>query len=204
MPARSAPRRDAWRFSTSPTASICRTGLRPRSVLVISCRRRFNRWQSFKDDFSVLTGLAQHNAEALGDGGGDHARSLACFLTGTHPLKTDGAGIRAGVSVDQVAAQKVGRETRLPSLELGIERGAQSGNCDSGYSCAYSSNISWRSANSPMAKEINPKLVFDRLFEVAKSAATPIEDTKRKLYQASIIDFVLDDAQQLRRRLGLN
>ena len=160
--------------------------------------------ESFKDDFSVLTGLAQHNAEAMGDGGGDHARSLACFLTGTHPLKTDGAGIRAGVSVDQVAAQKVGRETRLPSLELGIERGAQSGNCDSGYSCAYSSNISWRSANSPMAKEINPKLVFDRLFEVTKSSATPIEDTKRKLYQASIIDFVLDDAQQLRRRLGLN
>ena len=100
----------------------------------------------------------------LGDGPGDHARSLACFLTGTHPLKTDGAGIRVGVSVDQVAAQKVGRQTRLPSLELGIERGAQSGNCDSGYSCAYSSNISWRSANMPMAKEINPKLVFDRLF----------------------------------------
>ena len=80
------------------------------------------------------------------------------------PLKTDGAGIRVGVSVDQVAAQKIGRQTRLPSLELGIERGAQSGNCDSGYSCAYSSNISWRSANMPMAKEINPRLVFDRLF----------------------------------------
>jgi hypothetical protein len=129
---------------------------------------------------------------------------LACFLTGTHPLKTDGAGIRAGVSVDQVAAQQLGRETRLPSLELGIERGAQSGNCDSGYSCAYSSNISWRSANSPMAKEINPKLVFDRLFAVGKSSTTPVEETKRRLYQASIIDFVLDDAQQLQKRLGLN
>jgi len=160
--------------------------------------------EAFKDDFSVLTGLAQHNAEAMGDGGGDHARSLACFLTGTHPLKTDGAGIRAGVSVDQVAAQQLGRETRLPSLELGIERGAQSGNCDSGYSCAYSSNISWRSANSPMAKEINPKLVFDRLFAVGKSSTTPVEETKRRLYQASIIDFVLDDAQQLQKRLGLN
>ena len=122
--------------------------------------------EAYKDDLLVLTGLAQHNAEALGDGPGDHARSLACFLTGAHPLKTDGAGIRVGVSVDQVAAQKVGRQTRLPSLELGIERGAQSGNCDSGYSCAYSSNISWRSANMPMAKEINPKLVFDRLFRL--------------------------------------
>jgi hypothetical protein len=160
--------------------------------------------ESFKDDFSVITGLAQHNAEAMGDGGGDHARSLACFLTGAHALKTDGAGIRAGVSVDQLAAQQIGRETRLPSLELGIERGALSGSCDAGYSCAYSSNISWRSANAPMAKEINPKLVFDRLFAVGKSGATPIEETKRKLYQASIIDFVLDDAQQLQKRLGLN
>ena len=120
--------------------------------------------EAYKNDLLVITGLAQHNAEALGDGPGDHARSLACFLTGAHPLKTDGAGIRVGVSVDQVAAQKIGAHTRLPSIELGIERGAQSGNCDSGYSCAYSSNISWRSANMPMAKEINPKLVFDRLF----------------------------------------
>jgi hypothetical protein len=160
--------------------------------------------EPYKSDFSVLTGLAQHNAEAMGDGGGDHARSLACFLTGTHPIKTDGAGIRAGVSVDQVAAQQIGKETRLPSLELGIERGAQSGNCDSGYSCAYSSNISWRSANTPMAKEINPKLVFERLFSVNRPTADPKDDRKRKLYEASIIDFVLDDAQQLRNRLGNN
>ena len=110
----------------------------------------------YKDELLVISGLAQHNADALGDGTGDHARSMATFLTGTHPLKTDGAGIRAGVSVDQVAAQRLDRDTRLPSLELGIERGAASGDCDSGYSCAYSSNISWRSANTPMAKEINP------------------------------------------------
>jgi hypothetical protein len=158
----------------------------------------------FKDDLLVLTGLAQHNAEALGDGPGDHARSLASFLTGTHALKTDGAGIRVGVSVDQVAAQKVGRLTRLPSLELGIERGAQSGNCDSGYSCAYSSNISWRSASMPMAKEVNPKLVFDRLFAPTARVRTPADRAKRELYQKSILDLVLDDAAQLRNRLGVN
>jgi len=157
----------------------------------------------FQNDLLVLTGLAQHNAEALGDGGGDHARSLACFLTGAHPLKTDGAGIKAGVSVDQVAAQKIGGLTRLPSIELGIERGAQSGNCDSGYSCAYSSNISWRTASTPMAKEVNPKMVFDRLF-----AGTDLDDSgadarKRDFYRRSILDFALDDAQQLRRRLGM-
>src|ERR1700677_1152206 len=150
----------------------------------------------FKDDLLVLTGLAQHNAEALGDGPGDHARSLASFLTGTHALKTDGAGIRVGVSVDQVAAQKIGRQTRLPSLELGIERGAQSGNCDSGYSCAYSSNIAWRSANMPMAKEVNPRLVFDRLFAPAARQGSPADRLKRELYRKSILDLVIDDAQQ--------
>jgi Protein of unknown function (DUF1552) len=159
---------------------------------------------AYKDDLLVLTGLAQHNAEALGDGPGDHARSLACFLTGAHPLKTDGAGIRVGISVDQVAAQRIGRMARLPSLELGIERGAQSGNCDSGYSCAYSSNISWRSANTPMAKEINPKLVFDRLFAARARDDSPADRMKRELYEKSILDVVLDDAQQLRSRLGMN
>ena len=160
--------------------------------------------EAYKDDLLVLTGLAQHNAEALGDGPGDHARSLACFLTGMHPVKTDGAGIRVGVSVDQVAAQKLGGQTRLSSLELGVERGAQSGNCDSGYSCAYSSNISWRSANMPMAKEINPKLVFDRLFSSSSREGLPADRAKRELYRKSILDLVLDDAQRLQNRLGMN
>lgn len=157
----------------------------------------------FQHDLLVLTGLAQHNAEALGDGPGDHARSMACFLTGVHPLKTDGAGIKVGASVDQVAAQKIGGATRLPSLELGIERGAQSGNCDSGYSCAYSSNISWRSATTPMAKEVNPRMVFDRLFAVSDPSASVADQKKRDLYRRSILDFALDDAQQLRRQLGI-
>jgi hypothetical protein len=152
----------------------------------------------------VLSGLAQNNAEAQGDGGGDHARSLSCFLTGIHPLKTDGANIRVGISADQVAARKIGGQTRLPSLELGIERGGQSGNCDSGYSCAYSSNISWRSASTPMAKEINPRLVFDRLFASRGATAPEADRRKRELYQKSLIDFALDDAQQLRSRLGID
>ena len=127
----------------------------------------------FRDDLLVLTGLTQDGAFAHGDGGGDHARSLASFLTGTHPLKTAGLGIKAGVSVDQLAASKIGNATRFPSLELGIDRGAQAGNCDSGYSCAYSSNISWRSESTPMAKEINPQLVFERLFAGQLSARPP-------------------------------
>jgi hypothetical protein len=160
--------------------------------------------EPYRNDFLVLTGLAQQNAAPLGDEGGDHARSLACFLTGAHPLKTGGANLRAGVSIDQVAARQIGSLTRLPSLELGIERSAQSGECDSGYSCAYSSNISWKSANLPVAKEINPKLVFDRLFAVQAHNGSAAGRRKRDLYEKSILDFVRDDAQQLRDRLGLS
>jgi hypothetical protein len=159
--------------------------------------------EPFRDELLVLTGLAQHNGEALGDGPGDHARALSTFLTGVHPLKTDGANIHVGVSADQAAAQKIGNATRLPSLELGIERGGQSGNCDSGYSCAYSSNISWRSATMPMAKEINPRAAFDRLFAGQARGGSAGERLRAQLYRKSILDFVQEDAQTLRGRLGL-
>ena len=120
--------------------------------------------KDYREQLTVLSGLTQNGARPLGDGPGDHARALSAFLTGCHPRKTGGADIEAGPSVDQVAAEKIGRSTRLPSLELGCEAGQQAGACDSGYSCAYSSNIAWRSATNPVAKEINPRLVFDRLF----------------------------------------
>lgn len=161
-----------------------------------------NQLEPFKSELLVVSGLAQDGAFAHGDGGGDHARSLACFLTGRHPLKTDGANIRAGVSVDQVAAQQIGHMTRLPSLELGCDRGAQSGTCDTGYSCAYSSNISWRSETTPMAKEVNPRLVFERLFANNDPNETPASRAKRDRYRKSILDFVAEDADLLKRRLG--
>src|SRR6202020_1721029 len=117
-----------------------------------------------KEDLLVLSGLTADKARANGDGGGDHARALAAFLTGCQPRKTDGTDIRVGMSVDQLAASRVGDLTRLPSLEIGCEQGALAGNCDSGYSCVYSSTISWRSATQPLPKEVNPKLVFERIF----------------------------------------
>jgi hypothetical protein len=95
-----------------------------------------------KDRLCVLSGLAQDNARPKGDGPGDHARSAAAFLTGAHPVKTDGVDIKVGISADQVAAEKIGATTRLPSLEIGTEGGRNAGQCDSGYSCAYSNNIS--------------------------------------------------------------
>jgi hypothetical protein len=151
-----------------------------------------------QDDVLVLTGLTADKARPHGDGGGDHARALASFLTGAQPRKTDGTDIRAGVSVDQVAASRLGDRTRLPSLEIGCEQGAMAGNCDSGYSCVYSSTISWRSATQPLPKEVNPKLVFERLFGSGPDAARAKRDARRK----SILDFVREDARGLEVRLG--
>jgi Protein of unknown function (DUF1552) len=152
-----------------------------------------------KDDLLVLTGLTQDKAFGNGDGAGDHARSLATFLTGAQAFKTDGANIHVGESVDQVAARQIGKQTRFGSIELGIDRGGQSGNCDSGYSCAYSSNISWRSPTTPTAKEVNPRLVFERLFAADGGA----NRARRDKYRLSILDFVNEDARRLNSRLGV-
>ena len=157
---------------------------------------------SHKDHLLVLSGLAQDKARANGDGPGDHARALSTFLTGCQAYKTNGANIRVGVSVDQVAAQKIGHRTRFPSLELGCDRGAQSDNCDSGYSCAYSSNVSWRTPSTPMAKEIDPRLVFERLFGGERKDESEKTRGNRQLYRKSVLDFVGEDAKGLRARLG--
>jgi hypothetical protein len=151
-----------------------------------------------KDDLLVVSGLTADKARPHADGPGDHARALAAFLTGCQPRKTDGYNIRAGVSADQVAASRVGNETRLPSLEIGCEAGAMAGNCDSGYSCVYSSTIAWRSATQPLPKEVNPKLVFERLFGAGKDSDRAKRDARRK----SVLDFVREDAGDLRSRLG--
>ena len=156
----------------------------------------------FQKDLLVLSGLAQDQARAHGDGAGDHARASATFLTGCHPRKTPGADIRVGVSVDQIAAGKVGRETRLPSLELGLDRGEQAGNCDSGYSCAYSYNISWRTESTPMPAEVDPRQVFERLFSTGSGGKTSQDRAQRERYQKSVLDFAMEDANRLKSSLG--
>jgi hypothetical protein len=159
--------------------------------------------QAVQKDLLVLSGLTLDKARPNGDGPGDHARAMSAFLTGAQPRKTHGADIRAGISVDQAAAQKVGHHTPFPSLELGIERGQQSGNCDSGYSCAYSSNISWRAASTPMAKEVDPRQVFERLFGSQDKGEARQARLKREQYRQSILDLVQEDANRLRKDLGI-
>src|SRR5262249_6933742 len=112
-------------------------------------------------DFSVLTGLANHQGDELGDGGGAHARGSASFLTGVHRRKTAGADIKGGISADQIAANHVGDLTRLPSLELSCDGGQRAGSCDSGYSCVYQFNLSWKSETQPMNPEVDPRAAFE-------------------------------------------
>lgn len=158
--------------------------------------------RNVRNDLQILTGLAHQKAFANGDGAGDHARASATFLTGCQARKTGGADIRIGVSVDQIAAAKIGRETRLPSLELGIDRGQRAGACDSGYACAYQYNISWRSESVPNPPEINPASVFDRLFGNGSTSDQAENRARRDLHRKSILDFAMDDARRLQAKLG--
>ncbi len=158
--------------------------------------------QSHKNDLLVLSGLTHDKGRANGDGGGDHARSAGSWLTGAQPLKSEGSQIRLGTSADQIAAEVLGKQTRFPSLELGLEPGRQGGKCDTGYSCAYSNNISWHNEGTPMSREINPRLVFERLFSNQIPKEVSESQTRRQLYKKSILDFVLDDAKALSSKVG--
>ncbi|QDU55239.1 DUF1552 domain-containing protein [Aeoliella mucimassa] len=158
--------------------------------------------EKVRQHVSVLSGLAVDNARAKGDGPGDHARSAAAFLTGMHPVKTEGRDLRAGVSVDHIAAKYIAGDTPFPTLELGCEAGRLAGTCDSGYSCAYSNSISWQSATQPAGKEVNPQQVFDRLVGGGNSKDIAESQHRRRARQSSILDFVAEDARRLQRKVS--
>ncbi|MCA9127951.1 MAG: DUF1552 domain-containing protein [Planctomycetales bacterium] len=154
-----------------------------------------------RESLCVLSNLTLDGAAAHGDGPGDHARSAAAFLTGAHPRKSVD-DIQNGISIDQAIAQSVGSETRFPSLELGLEGSSQAGSCDNGYSCAYPSNLAWRNATSPLAKEIDPTAIFDRLFASGESETDKKTSSLRKSRRKSVLDFALDDARKLHQQVG--
>ena len=155
-----------------------------------------------RDEVLILSALDCHSGNALGDGPGDHGRAGAAYLTATHPKKTAGKDIRTGISVDQIAAQHIGSKTKFASLELGCEDGVQGGNCDNGYSCAYTNSISWRSFSAPMPPEVRPRAVFQRLFGGDDFGTDPAQRARQIKYEASILDVVLGDAQRLKNTLG--
>jgi hypothetical protein len=155
--------------------------------------------EKFRRQLVVVSGLANKAAESQGDGGGDHARSGPSFLSGVHPKRTEGEDIRAGKTIDQIAAEKIGQDTPLPSLELGTEDTGLVGVCDVGYSCAYMNSIAWRTPSSPLPMEINPRVVFERLFGDGSNTA---ERLKRKKEDRSILDSVTSEVAKLNAGLG--
>lgn len=158
--------------------------------------------QNHTADFQVISGLNHTKAYANGDGGGDHARANATFLTGCQARKTAGKDIKVGVSVDQIAADAIGDKTKLRSLELSCDGVRRSGKCDSGYSCAYQYNLSWKTESMPMVPESNPRLVFERLFGNASSPTDRKGQLKRRALNKSILDFALQGASNFNKRLG--
>ncbi len=206
--ATSLPRRMAWVyipqgapmaqwFPTLPAGAALPVGSAPASIKDYTLSPILEPLKDVRDDITLFGGLTCDKARANGDGGGDHARAGGAFLTGAQPKKTAGANFHAGTSADQVAAQKLGDQTRLPSLEMAIEGFRGAGNCDSGYACVYETTLSWKNATTPLPTEINPKNIFNRLFseENADSKA------KRQL-RSDVLSAVLEDANALNNKLG--
>jgi hypothetical protein len=153
----------------------------------------------FKNQVVVPTGLSHKQAEALGDGNGDHARAQTVWLSGTHPKWTEGADVRNGVTADQLAAQRLGADTPLMSLELGLEQNYLVGNCDNGYSCVYLNTMSWRNDTTPLPVEVDPRVLFERMFGDGGSAANR---RARLREDQSLLDWVTSDIARLQGRLG--
>ncbi len=158
--------------------------------------------EGLKSHFQVLGGLDHVHATPGPDGAGDHARANATFLTGARARKTAGSDIHVGISVDQVAAQAVGHQTRLPSLELTSDIVRNSGSCDSGYACAYQYNLSWSSPTTPVTPEPNPRLAFERMFGAGDPSERRANFAQRQATERSVLDFILEDARDMQHALS--
>ncbi len=156
--------------------------------------------ESFRSQMTVLSGLTHRQADVLDDGAnGDHTRGTSSWLTGVHPKHTEGADVRNGISADQIAARVLGRDTVLPSLELGIDVTYLSGNCENGYSCAYMNTLSWSSPTTPMPTENNPRIIFERLFGDGGTSAARLAQARQN---RSILDSVNEELGRLLQTLG--
>ncbi len=154
-----------------------------------------------RNSLQVISGLDCVSAEAGPDGAGDHARAGGTFLTGVRIKKTAGSDIKAGISIDQVVANEIGHHTRFASLELTCDVVRKSGECDSGYACAYEYNLAWSAPNQPLAPEHNPQFAFERLFGDGARNERVANLKRRESAQHSILDYVLEDAKSLNAKL---
>lgn len=201
MTARKAPQRAA--FIYFPNGAIPKSWWPEEQSGDYSLSPTLSPLEPLKSSFQVLKGLDLEPAEAGKDGAGDHARGNGTFLTAVR-LNKSATDIRAGVSIDQVIAKQIGDQTRFKSLELTCDNQRKSGDCDSGYSCAYQYNMSWKSPTTPMMPEGNPRLVFERLFGSGTPAQRKSNFAKRLEQQKSVLDFVMEDARAMQRRLQIS
>jgi hypothetical protein len=155
--------------------------------------------QPFRERVVILSGLHARSAEPPpGVTGSDHFVAAA-YLSATKPKKTTGADILAGTTIDQIIAQKLGQDTLLPSLQLAVEDPGASSSCGEGYSCAYTNSISWSAPNKPLPMELNPQVVFERLFG---DGSDPEERAARRRQQGSVLDVVRESLGRIRRNVG--
>jgi hypothetical protein len=153
-----------------------------------------------KDDILLLGNLTHNTGRALLDGAGDHGRCCGSYLTGVQVKKTV-VDIKASVSCDQLVANQIGKQTRFPSLEVGLEDSRQAGDCDSGYSCAYTNNLAWRNETQPLPPILDPRTLFERLFGDGV-ALSPEARARQNKYKRTILDFVIEDTRTLQSGLG--
>ena len=155
--------------------------------------------EAFRDRLVVVTGLDNFQATDQGDVGGQHPRAAPAFMSCAHPKQTEGADVRAGTTIDQLIAQQICRDTKLPSLEVSVDRNDVVGACDHGYACAYMNSMSWSTPTTPLPSETNPRFIFERMFGVG---ATAEERLARAKEDRSILDGLTQEISQLRRKLG--
>jgi hypothetical protein len=153
-----------------------------------------------REQVVVVSNLASRPAEAAeGEGSGDHARASAVWLTGIHPKRTEGADVRGGKTIDQIAADEVGRDAQLRSLEVAAEDFTAVGGCDIGYACSYVNTLSWRTPTTPLPMQTDPRVVFERLF----GEGLGVDQRRRQLSQdQSILDAIVGQVGSLRKQLG--
>lgn len=156
--------------------------------------------EKHRNDIVVVSGLSNHAAQKAKGGG--HAKASGSFLSCTQPKYTAGADVRAGVTFDQIAAKQFAADTRVPSLQLGCEDARMIGNCDTGSSCAYTNSLSWKNEDTPLAVEVNPRSVFERLFGTVDPSLDPATRARRALYKKSILDLTRENTKSLVASLG--
>jgi len=155
--------------------------------------------EPFRNRTMVFTGLDNFQATDQGDVGGQHPRAAPGFMSCTHPKQTEGSDVRAGTSVDQYIAEKICKDTKLPSLEVSVDRNDVVGACDHGYACAYMNSLAWKSPTTPLPMETNPRFVFERMFGIGSTAAERLTRTKE---DRSVLDGLTQEISDLRKKLG--